>query len=714
MSIKDFIQNEILLPRLKKSGVLVVYDPQRRYRELCLQLAAENQRVVDATESSIESREQAIATLQALGEPNSPLEALLVYVPAPRPLSSEDQQRDPFSIYGVCGEVFPEGDGDEFQSLCLKAKPDHATEIRRVFAENDNPAFAVIDAVGAGTNWPNLQALLKVESARDILLGFLAPADAQKESLKGHDAWVSEAKELFRTCLGLNLLTRGKTWASIGDELWRFVLFSEFVYDLPCSLPDALANVPKAPAEAQPLIEDLCDHLRNDRRTKAVYIERAEAIENELNLPAVCATIEDLGVRDTFPFEERSFLAQAVDALKRDNIDRVRQIRARHAESVWMGKGENQAQWQLLQSAVSLIEACEDGGRQLPDHARTQESLIDFYVVSLRKVDRWQREFEQAVNDYLDVSGGMKDVIQQAQTAYRKLTSQVQELFIKHLETAGWPPVGRLANADVFDRLVGPKLQESGRRVAFVLVDALRYELGVALGKQLAEDGQVETHPAFAQLPSVTTVGMASLLPGAGSLLPGAGHGLKLVNRDGDAFPALDEVVLTNVTQRMELLRKRYGQRFAETTLPHFTKGKFKPEDSVELLVLRSTTIDNHLESTPETTLGVVYDTLKRIRMAIHKLAALGFHEVVIASDHGFFLNTQAEAGDVASKPTGHWVNFHDRCLVGSGAGNASNFVLPAERLGVRGDFAQVAGPRALVAYAAGHNGLAGSTHAQA
>jgi hypothetical protein len=93
MSIKDFIQNEILLPRLKKSGVLVVYDPQRRYRELCLQLAAENQRVVDATDSSIESREQAIATLQALGEPNSTLEALLVYVPAPRPLSSENSNR---------------------------------------------------------------------------------------------------------------------------------------------------------------------------------------------------------------------------------------------------------------------------------------------------------------------------------------------------------------------------------------------------------------------------------------------------------------------------------------------------------------------------------------------------------------------------------------------------------------------------------------------
>ncbi|MGC3872286.1 hypothetical protein ACPF7Z_03320, partial [Halomonas sp. GXIMD04776] len=36
---------------------------------------------------------------------------------------------------------------------------------------------------------------------------------------------------------------------------------------------------------------------------------------------------------------------------------------------------------------------------------------------------------------------------------------------------------------------------------------------------QLAEDGAIEMQPALAQLPSVTPVGMASLLPGANDLL---------------------------------------------------------------------------------------------------------------------------------------------------------------------------------------------------
>jgi hypothetical protein len=42
------------------------------------------------------------------------------------------------------------------------------------------------------------------------------------------------------------------------------------------------------------------------------------------------------------------------------------------------------------------VEACDDYDRQLGDHARGQESLIDFYSGSLREADRLQREFEQA------------------------------------------------------------------------------------------------------------------------------------------------------------------------------------------------------------------------------------------------------------------------------------------------------------------------------
>lgn len=699
MKIKEFIQQAILLPRLKQQGVLVVYDSDRRYHELCLELASEKRRVIDASGSSITSRAEALAALLVFGQPNPELEGILVYVPARAPITDEEKQRDPFALYTACGAVFPEGDGDEYQSLCLKARADHATEIRRIFSSDPNPSFAVIDAVGGGSGWPNLQARLGAESARDLLFALLTPSPAQLDALKGgaagQEAWAAEVRALCQSALGLKFLTRSNSWGSLADELWRFLLFSEFVFDLPVDLPALLENVPCAPAEARLLVDDLCERLRNDRRTQALYIERAEGIEQELNLPEACRSIEDLGVRDTFPFEERSFYSQAVDALQRDNVDKLRQVLQRHTQSVWVGRGENQVQWALLQAAAGLVQACEDAERQLSEHSRSLDALVDFYTSSLREVDRLQREFEQAVGDSLGFEGKAEGVIRQARITYRKLVDKLQGLFIRLLEKSGWPMVGRLANTDVFDKLLAPKLAESGRRVALFLIDAMRYELGVELAKQLNEEGQVEVQAACAQLPTITPVGMASLLPDAG-------HSLGLRKREDKVVVELDGQSLTNVTQRMEVLRKRYGQRFTEIDLAKFVREKPKVENTVELLALRSNEMDDDFEHNPEAAPGLISRTFQRIRSAIHKLAEMGFQEAIIVTDHGFFLNTAIEAGDICAKPPGSWVNLHDRLLLGDGTSDANNLVMSSEFFGVRGDFSQAALPRAMVAYRSG------------
>lgn len=702
MSIKQFIQEQVLLPTLHgvgRSGVLIVYDPERRYRELCLELAADRRLVVDATEGSIESREAALKALQQLGMPadERPLDELIVYVPVKKPETNEEKQLDPFSIYGSCGHIFPSGDGDEYRSICLRAKPDYATEVRRVFSENPNPSFGIIDAIGGGAGWPSLQAALDKQSGREILLALLSPNEAQLKKLKDSEAWVSEAKDLFQSSLGLKLVTRGKTWQSIADELWRFVLFSEFAFDLPGELPASLASIPRADKEAQAIIEDLCDELRDKTSSKTTYIERAEELERQLNVETACEGIDDLGVRDTFPFEERSFFQQAVDALQRDNMDRLREITARHERSIWADRGENQAQWTLLQVARDLMEQCDDVTRQLPDHSGSMDAVVSFYVTSAREIDRLQREFEQATGDVEADDEEVVAITRCARTAYAKCASEMHRLFIRYLETDGWPIAGRLANASVFDRFIAPRLQESGRRVAMFLIDALRYELGVELYKQLADEGTVEVHGACAQLPTVTPVGMASLLPGASD------H-LQIKSVDGQAVPFMGEDRVKDLSQRLGVLRSTFGERFAESPLRDFVKKKAKIDERVELLILRSNDIDEQLESWSDTTLALslVQRSLKDIRVATRRLRDMGFNEVVIATDHGFVLASDSGPGGTCEKPAGNWVNLHDRALLGDGGSSDANVVVSASQVGVQGNFAQVAFPRALVPYKAG------------
>jgi DNA invertase Pin-like site-specific DNA recombinase len=102
------------------------------------------------------------------------------------------------------------------------------------------------------------------------------------------------------------------------------------------------------------------------------------------------------------------------------------------------------------------------------------------------------------------------------------------------------------------------------------------------------------------------------------------------------------------------------------------------------------------------TSLNLIHQSLKSIRVAVHKLKQAGFADVIIATDHGFVLNAHAEAGDVCGKPAGVWTVIHDRALLGEGEPDAGNFAITAEKAGVRGDFAKLAGPRSMVPYRKG------------
>ena len=704
MTIAEFIRDKAFRDKLSNprspKECLVVYDPDRRYLDICLELQSEDTSVIDTSTSSIESREQAQAAFTQISART--LGSMVIYIPAPAPRTEEQKQTDPFSIYAICGAQFPNDDSDEYLNLCLRAKPEHSTEIRRIFKDNPNPPFATIDAIGGGLNWPQIRATLSAdttaESAEDILLGLLVPTDPQQTALKNQTGWHPEAKDFLRAALGLKLKTRAKTQPPIGEELWRFVLFSEFAIDLPHTLPEALQGVPKATEAAENLVYALCDRLRNDDRYKNQYLERAATIETDLNLRSLCLHIEDLGHRDTFPFEERTFLRQAVQGLTSGELDITRQLLARHTGSVWQNQEGNQAQWSLVQSAVNLIVSCEDCDRLLTEASQTPDSLVTFYTRTLRLADQRQREFEQSIGDIEDPDNLLGDVIDTGRKQYRKLLETVQPRFTRHLEKSGWPIAGHLTNADAFNRFVAPQLSEKGRRVAYLMIDALRYELGVELEKRLAEIGAVEIHAACAQLPTTTLVGMASLLPNAADELSLTIEGNKLT-------PKLGEVTVSNVTQRMKVLQQRYGDRFQEMTLRDFvSKKKLTVATTVDLLVLRSTEIDSQLENNPQDTLSLVPKTLKLIRAAIAKLRKQGFHEAVIVSDHGFFLNAQAEAGDVCQKPQGNWPYCaHDRMLFGDGSADANNLLLSPEKLGIRTNLSQVALPKTMAPYRAGH-----------
>ena len=698
MKIKNYIQQEIIEPRLAKQIVFVVYDAQQQYHGLCLEMADDRTTVVDASAGSVESRELAVRTLQEIGNNSAHGKShrMLVYVPSAPPSGQQEQMNDPFSTYTVAGDFFPRKTGDEFLQICLAAKSDHVTEIRKLFAEYPNPSFQLVDSIGSGTSWPKLKEVLQVESTREIILAMLAPKEEQLKKLNVDSAWLNEAKELLKRTLGTELKTKQSKHEPIADELWRLVLFSEFVFDLPDQgqLPDSLKSVPHADSQAQPLVYDICDGLRSNTTNQQAYIERAQEIETALELRSRCQGIAELGQRDTFPFEERSFFLQCVTAIKADDLDHAKDLLRRSRGSVWAGRGESQAQWNVVESIIKLVESVSDCAAQLGDFTGSQERLIFFYTRDFFKADQYHREMEFAVGEFFDLDGSLTPAIDFARNKYRLVADQVQTVFIKHLESAGWPPAGLLPSTDIFDRHVAPVLKESGRKVAYFMIDALRYELGVELEKELTDDSNVQLEAAFSVIPTVTPIGMTSLLPEAGTQL-----NLKRGSNGPDV--AMGDQLIKNVDHRMKWIESRYGDRFCQKKLEEVVPKKFVKSlsENVELLVVRSSSVDARMETEYQSGLPAIKKDLRAIRAAIHRLRECGFERVVIATDHGFCINPAPDAGDTCKPPSGDWKKLHDRCVLGVGAADTNNWVCPTEHLGLKGEYEQIGGPRSFACY---------------
>ncbi len=79
------------------------------------------------------------------------------------------------------------------------------------------------------------------------------------------------------------------------------------------------------------------------------------------------------------------------------------------------------------------------------------------------------------------MTADMTPLVEKARCAYSSLLAQVQEAFVELVRQSGWPPATVPSNADVFDRFVAPHLRDRGMKTALILIDALRFELGVAL-----------------------------------------------------------------------------------------------------------------------------------------------------------------------------------------------------------------------------------------
>lgn len=692
MTIETFIQDEILRPRADKARALVVYDPEGLYRDLVLAMVTPKLRVIDAQASLIDARSAASLALADLGARR--IDTLIVWTPTPRPLTDDGKKVDPFAPVAAVGEVFPAGAGDAYKALCLRARPENAVGIQRLFEGQAKPAFALINSLGGGTQFVQLQASLHLShpDMRAIFEGLLCPTPEQAERLQSL-GWLPEAKQCVLDVLGVT--APAVDLGGLQDHLWRVLLFSEFYFDSSrVDLPAGLRTVPRAADEAQPFVYQLCDGLRSGR-FQEIYIHRANRLAEQLDLERQVVGMKNLGERDTFAFEEIYFLDQFVSAVKSHQWAAAHATVQLRRRSMWINVEEFQArkvEWEVAGRALDLLEKIS----QFTNLPSDLPVLVEHYVGKFYQVDRLHRYLESVLVDRQEYHQGLDAVISQAREAYVQFTQRLHGATLAAVTTAGWPLRGLeyLENSELFDQVVEPLLESrEPNRVAYFLVDALRFELARDLEQQLLKHYRVELKVACAQLPTYTEIGMASLMPKAKGNLS-----LKL--KDGELTTYLGDMVATDPQKRFAWMKSQKGDRCQDLRLDDLlTTRRPMIGENINLLVVRDSSIDESGEKSEELTMRIIPKLLNNLQKGIRRLHELGFTHAVIATDHGFMLNMDVGAGTTCEYPEGEWTKQTKRCVLGRGTSDSANAVLLRTSLGIPGEFEHLATPRALTSY---------------
>jgi hypothetical protein len=706
MKLEEHIRKKVFEPRLNRAKVLVVHDPDRRYRDIVQEMGSDKLQVVFGDESTIEPRQKAQNLLVEIGRDKTGTKALLVYIDRKLPVNDRERQMEPFSALSVAGEAFPDGDGDSFQALCRKAKPEHAAEVDRLFAEGD-PSFEHLDALDEGQSggWPRLKVLAGGSSSEDLLFNFLIVDEEKIKKWDESDDWVREAKQFVLRVLGHKLVTEGRKWKSLAAETWRFILFSEFAFDLPGELPESLAGVPRAEEFARHFIYGLCDRLRDSKAAKEAYVDHAKEVAMGLKLDVVTGEIKDFGDRDTFAFEERAYLKHFAETALEDEIIKAQEIYEIHRHSIWVAGGGRASDWDLAGRSLELLKTIDDFKREHASFPDKLEALVDVYLKTGRVIDTLHREFHQAWEQLEDdPSEEIRKLAERVDDRYNELVSIRVFAFTTAVSKQNWPPSNLDSNRDVYAKYVEPAL-EGRDRVAYFLVDSIRYELALGLKNSLDDSFSCELKATAAQLPTITPVGMASLLPGAKD-------GFFLKNQDDNLVPTINGKEVSSPSHRLDQFREKLGDRVQMEKLDDLLEkgGRLKIEDRVNLLVIRTTEIDQAGEVSASFALREIPRALSRLKRALRILSERGFKTAVIATDHGFHLARSSHSGSKVEKPTGEWIMSKDRCLLGSGTPGPGTIALSPESVDLPTDAKTYCVPKGLGTFISGksyfHAGL--------
>jgi len=516
-------------------------------------------------------------------------------------------------------------------------------------------------AAGSGGSEPPsiLKSIFHDTSGNDGLLAAWIVNDARDDEITSKDA-TRELIKLVRARLGLELPEDGGL-SKLRAITLRYVLAGEFRSDLSCEPPASLDSVPKpASKDEESAVREIARRLRTSFAD--AYTELADRVEEELSLRHAKLPAGALGSIDTFRFEERALLHHAGELVAKSRFDEALALVAEREHSFWLDRDVGRkAQWEASRRMAELGSVASQVRMAVKKVNGDAAAWLNGYTANdgWYRLDQAQRGLEAWVAN-LDEEAEERP-LGVVRRAYEDTCHAMAEGFTKAIVKAGWTVPGALHQTRIFSEVVN----ERPKPVAYFLVDAMRFEMGIELSERLPKTSEVSVRPALGALPSITPIGMAALMPGAA-------RSFSVVEQGGKLGARIDEAFLPDLANRKKLAAARVPKLVdvALDELLSLSPSKLaKKLVGAQVVVVRSQEIDHAGETGFTFQARQVMDTvIDNLARAIRKLAAAGVEHAVVTADHGhLFFASDRDESMRTDAPGGNTVELHRRCWIGRG-----------------------------------------------
>jgi hypothetical protein len=289
--------------------------------------------------------------------------------------------------------------------------------------------------------------------------------------------------------------------------------------------------------------------------------------------------------------------------------------------------------------------------------------------------DTYHRRMEHRYYDFgFQLHDRLEQLLSKARYRYMQVGSTLAEVFLRAYHGQRFRIDGALRQVAIFEKKVKPSMAEG--KVAYVWVDALRYEMGYELAQSLATDADMRIEAAIGTVPTISEVGMASLLPITQEAVSLVAVG------DGKLALEIGGVRIKDRKDRMNYLKAHVGagvkvfEAKLEDLLPKPIKRVRESIESANLILITSQEIDAMGE---EDNIALARRTmdeiLRQLSKAFRVLGLLGVSTIIFTADHGHLFADELSNDMKIDAPGGDTKDLHRRVWVGHGGASNPSYL---------------------------------------